>query len=129
MPIVAGTTSTYGQGGPQLIASVCQTVRQGAPAALRPPFTAAGISHYLTGAQPVARRVDVSLRRIARSGSSARLHLLVQELGQLRLAYRTAPVLLHGPGGAAAAGRQIVVREGAVSAAARNAGYPSCSVG
>jgi len=113
----------------QLVNTVCQAIRHGAPAALAPPFTTARISHYLNGAQPVARRVEVSLRRLERAGGGAALHRLVRAVTALRALYAATPGLARDAAGARRAGRQIAALEGAVSVTAGHAGFPACAIG
>jgi hypothetical protein len=117
-----------GQVDAQLVNAVCEAIRQGAPAALAAPFTTARISRYLNEAQPVARRVEISLRRMARTGGGPGLRRLVRAFASLRALYAATPALAHDAGGAERAGRQIAALEGAVSVTSRHAGFPACAI-
>ena len=128
---VAMPTGAPDRSGPvdaQLVNAVCQAIRRGAPAALAPPFTRARIGRYLNEARPVARRLELSLRRMARAGGGPALRRLLRAMTSLRGLYAATPAVAHDTAGAQGAGRQVAIQEGAVSAAATDAGYPACAI-
>jgi hypothetical protein len=113
----------------QLVNAVCQAIRRGVPAALAPPFTTARISRHLNEVQPVARRVEVSLRRMARRGGGPGLRRLVRAVASLRALYAATPALMHDAAGAERAGQQVAAQERAVGVTAADAGFPACGLG
>jgi hypothetical protein len=104
-------------------------VRQGGPAPLHAPYTAKAVQQYAAGAAVIARRVEVSLRRMSRTQvRSPELRRLASAFGVLRADYRATAVVARDRAVARAAGEQLSAREAAISAIARRAGFPACAV-
>jgi hypothetical protein len=113
-----------------IVNTVCAAVRHGAPPPLAAPYTRARVVRYVNGARPPLRRVEVSLRRIARQQPQPRgLDRLVTAVRDLRAAYAAAPGLLRAEAGARRAADAIAQNEALVSAVARQADVPACAVG
>ena len=107
---------------------VCQTVRQGAPQGLRPPFKPSAIARYAAVATRSAERTAVSLQRLAAQGGGQGLRLVASGYVALRAVYSNASLAAHNARSAARLGQTIELRELAVTAASRSAGVPACGV-
>jgi hypothetical protein len=108
--------------------TVCRAVRQGAPPALRAPYTPAAVERYAFSAQAPARRTLVSLQRLSSSGDTSTLQAIARSYGQLQAVYATAPVVARSSHGARQLGTAIQAQEQFIAAAARSAGAPACGV-
>jgi hypothetical protein len=124
------TATTARPDAQQLVNSVCTAVRQGGPAPLHAPFTAGAVQRYADDAAVIARRVEVSLRRMSRQEvGSPELRRLATGFAQLGRAYRVTAVVARDRGAARTAGEQLSAREAAIGEIARQAGFPACAVG
>ena len=107
---------------------VCQTVRQGAPQVLRPPFRRAAVARYAGAATGAAMRTAVSLQRLATQADGRGLRLIASGYVTLGAAYSTARLAARDERSAARLGQTIQLHEQAVTAASRSAGVPACGV-
>jgi hypothetical protein len=111
--------------------NICEVVRQGAPAALAGPLTGARIARYVKAANAAAARTVVSLGRLAGQRHSQTLMILAHAYTSLRALYETAGRVARRRLARPAAqhvGEQIEISEHVLTAAAFDAGMPSCGV-
>lgn len=107
---------------------VCAAVRRGAPQALVRPFTVGRVRRHAAAADPESRRTATSLARLAATGGTRGLTVLVGAWRQLAADYDTARLAVRGPRAARQFGMQIAIQEAGLSALARSAGAPACAV-
>ena len=107
---------------------VCQTVREGAPAPLRSPYTRTELIRHATSARTATQRTIVSLQRLAANGDGPALRAIASGYVGLQASYASSRAAARDARSATRLGQAIQLREQSVSAAARSAGVPACGV-
>jgi hypothetical protein len=131
IPQVRPITGRRTAASPQLLLevnTVCRAVRQGAPRALKAPYTPATVQRYATSAEVPARRTIISLQRLSARGGASALQAIAGGYGQLQAVYSSAGFAARSARGARQLGQTIQVREQFISAVARSNGAPACGV-
>jgi hypothetical protein len=107
---------------------VCRTVREGAPAPLRTPYTRSELIRHTLAARTATQRTIVSLQRLAAQGDGASLRAIANGYVGLQATYASSPTGARDARSATRIGQAIQLREQSLSAAARSAGVPACGV-